>query len=447
VKFSELNLSYEFVNNLESLGFVELSDLQELAVNDILNKKDVIVHSPTGSGKTLAFAIGIVESLHVSKKKDIQALIITPTRELAKQVANTIKDTCRHIHNVKVLTLSGGVPKKAHINSLKHGADIVVATPGRLSDLLKDNHIDISNIKTFVLDEADKMLQMGFSDEIDYIITCKSKESQNMFFSATYPEEIESLASFINTPIYLKNTQSIPDIKEYFIKSENRLNTLEEILLHVKPISTVIFVNQKAKADEISDYLNMLGYFSESIHSDLEQIDRDEILILFANKSINVLVASDVLARGIDVDDVDCVINYEVPFKSEVYKHRIGRGSRAQKSSSSYTIVTDEDKNAIEDLQDYLQRDIVYSNITCNDFTIKEPHYKTFKLFAGAKDKIRKGDIVGALCKVVEFSDIGKIDILRFDSYVAIKKEAYEDVYIYLQNNKVKNKDIVFCKI
>ncbi len=447
-KFDKLPLSEKFLDNIDSLGFQEMTAIQNLAIEPILNRKDVVVSSATGSGKSVAFGIPIVHTLNVKKFKT-QSLIITPTRELSTQVAKTIRDLSRHIHNVKILVLCGGVAKRPQLNSLSHGAHIIVGTVGRVLDHLKNGHLNLDDIENFVLDEADKMLNMGFLKDIKAIVSYLPKHRQNMLFSATYPTEIKELSSFMNRPEFIENRTSTPDIKEYFIQTKNKLNTLEDILLEIEHDSILIFTNQKIKSEELADYLHNLGYSTDALHSDLEQYDRDEVLLLFSNKSLNILVASDIVSRGIDIADVGCVINYEVPFKSEVYTHRIGRSARGGESGLAYTLVGNEDEKSLMDLEDYTNKTYKFSTIKTIKTTIKKSKFRTIRIHSGKKHKMRAGDIVGALCRddVIKFKNIGKIDVLPFYSYVAITSDVFNKALKLLQKYGVKNKRIEIIEL
>ncbi|MEA1917189.1 MAG: ATP-dependent RNA helicase DbpA, partial [Campylobacterota bacterium] len=426
--FNLLPLAEKFLNNIASLGYEKMTTIQSLCIQPILDKNDVIVSSATGSGKSVAFGVPIVHTLDV-KKFRVQTLVLAPTRELSSQVASTLRELSRHIPNVKILVLCGGVPKRPQINSLSHGAHIVVGTPGRVIDHLKNEHLKLDNVTNLVLDEADKMLNMGFIDDINEVISFLPSERQNMIFSATYPSEIKKLSSFMNSPKFIENIDSRPDIDEHFIESQNKLESLEALLSIVKSESILIFTNQKSKSEELADYLYDLGYHVEALHGDLEQYNRDEVLLLFANKSLNILVASDIVSRGIDISDVGCVINYEVPFKSEVYTHRIGRSARASKSGVSYTLVGFDDEKAFKDLEDYNNKTYELESITCRaNYKVLKPQFGTIRIHSGKKHKMRAGDIVGALCKddVVKFEEIGKIEVQPFYSYVAVKREIFD---------------------
>ena len=447
--FNKLPLSREFLKNIESLGFKEMTTIQNLAIEPILDKNDVVVSSSTGSGKSVTFGIPIVHNLKV-KKFRVQSLIIAPTRELSTQVAKSIRELSRHIHNVKILVLCGGVPKRPQINSLSHGAHIVVGTAGRVLDHLKNENLNLDDIEHFVLDEADKMLNMGFMKDINSIISYLPKERQNMLFSATYPEEIEELTQFMSNPKFIENRVSTPDIQEYFIQTRDRLKTLENILLQVDSQSILIFTNQKIKSDEVAEHLHSLGYSADALHSDLEQYDRDEILLMFANKSLNILVASDIVSRGIDIADVGCVINYEVPFKSEVYVHRIGRSARGADSNGlAYTLVGDEDRESFKNLEKYRDKKYQFSNIEKSKNEIKKAKFRTIRIHSGKKHKMRAGDIVGAICRddIIAFKDIGKIDVLAFYSYVAISSSVFDKALKLLQKHGIKNKKMEIIEL
>ena len=305
--FSAVSLKPELLSNLDTLGYTKMTPIQALSLPTILAGKDVIGQGKTGSGKTAAFGLGVLSNLNV-KRFRVQSLVLCPTRELADQVATEIRTLGRAIHNIKVLTLCGGMPMGPQIGSLEHGAHILVGTPGRILDHLEKGRIDLSELNTLVLDEADRMLEMGFQDALDAIISETPASRQTLLFSATFPAQIKQIAQRIMREpemVKVESTHDTSSIQQYFYKvegTEARDQALELLLLHHQPESAVVFCNTKKEVQNVADELHHKGFSVIELHGDLEQRDRDQALVQFANKSISILVATDVAARGLDVD-------------------------------------------------------------------------------------------------------------------------------------------------
>ncbi len=423
-----------------------MTPIQEKSLPFILNKKDVIAKAKTGSGKTVAFGLGILNNLDVKRFK-IQSIVLCPTRELAFQVQKTLKELARYEHNVKVLTLTGGVPYKPQVHSLSHGAHIIVATPGRILKHLQEENFSCDDVNTLVLDEADRMLDMGFSEDIQKVIEYIPVQRQTMLFSATYPDTIEDLSKdILNNPITVE-VQSIHSadsiVQKFYSVNENEKDSLIMKLFQKEQKSVIIFCNTKIKCDELADYLESLDVEPLVLHSDLEQKYRDETLILFSNKSYPILIATDVASRGLDIQDVDMVINYDLPNDFEVYTHRIGRTARAGKDGKSISFV--ENEIIFEELQEFLGSDfelLNIENIKKHDDVFLKYDYSTLYINGGKRHKLRAGDILGALTAGIglDKQTIGKIDILPTCSYVAVKNDVYEKAFKGLNSNKMKNR-------
>ncbi len=442
--FSNLKLSNAMLKNLSELGYDSMTPVQADSLPEILQNRDVIVQAKTGSGKTAAFGIGVLNKLDVKKFK-IQSMIICPTRELADQVAKELRRLARFTHNIKVLMLYGGTPFKRQVNSLYHGAHIVVGTPGRLIQHISEKTINLESMNTLVLDEADRMLDMGFFDDIKKIIANTPKNRQTMLFSATYPDEIMSLSQEIQKDAISIKTISqdaTNKIKERFYKSsyDEKLQTTVNILSTFKPESTIIFCNTKVKTQELADELQAQDIDALALHGDLEQFVRTDILVQFSNHSCPVLVATDVAARGLDVKDLSAVINYDMPHDSDIYTHRIGRTGRAGKEGLAFGIyVKDETK------EKYYNEKRVFedANILHVSDSIKiVPPNITLVIEGGKKDKLRAGDILGALTAkgALEGKSIGKIDIYDRQSYVAIERKHIDKAYNLIQRGKLKGR-------
>jgi ATP-independent RNA helicase DbpA len=445
-KFNTLNISTKTLQNLDSLGFAHMTPIQEKSLPFILDHKDVIAKAKTGSGKTVSFGLGVLNNLDVSRFR-IQSIVLCPTRELAGQVAKTLKDLVRSEHNIKILTLTGGVPHKPQVHSLSHQAHILVGTPGRILKHLTEENFSADEINTLVLDEADRMLDMGFTEDINLIIDYLPKKRQTLLFSATYPSTIDDLSkSILNNPIRVEvestHNENIIAQKFYEIESHQK-NAFVLKSFKISDKSVIIFCNTKVQCNELADFLEESDIEPLVLHSDLEQKDRDETLILFSNKSYPILIATDVASRGLDIEDVDLVINYDLPFDFEVYTHRIGRTARAGKNGLAVSFV--DEKRHFEDLKDFLDKD--FPLLTLADIKDKEDvklgyEFSTLYINGGKRHKLRAGDILGALTAGIglEKDDIGKINILPTCSYVAIKNDAYKKAYDGLSSNKMKNK-------
>jgi ATP-independent RNA helicase DbpA len=444
--FDILDIENENLNNLKSLGFEYMTPIQEKSLPSILDKTDVIGKAKTGSGKTVSFGLGILNNLDSSRFR-IQALVLCPTRELASQVAKTLKDLARYKHNIKILGLTGGVPYKPQVHSLSHQAHILVGTPGRVLKHLKEENFSANDINTLVLDEADRMLDMGFEEDINLIIDYLPKNRQTLLFSATFPDTIDELSnSIMDNPlkIEVESTHSNSTITQQFYEVESHQKaSLIMKLFEPTQKSVMIFCNTKVQCNELADTLEEFDLEPLVLHSDLEQKYRDETLILFSNKSYPILIATDVASRGLDIEDVDMVINYDLPYDFEVYTHRIGRTARAGKNGKAVSFI-DNIEN-FKDLEDYLDTSLELLNITQiqnKDDVRLDYEYSTLYINGGKRHKLRAGDILGALTAGIglDKNDIGKIDILPTCSYVAVKNSIYEKAFKGLNSNRMKNK-------
>ena len=375
-------------------------------------------------------------------------MILAPTRELANQIALEIRKLSRHIHNIKVLTLCGGTPFKPQVLSLSHQAHIIVATPGRVLKHIEQNNIDLQNISSLVLDEADKMLDMGFYDDIMEIINSLPKKRQTLLFSATYEKNTEKLASnvLINPTIVKVENEEKVHIKQKFyeVLEDSKTALIPALISQNKAKSILIFCNMKIKCDQLADDLYALGLDVLTLHSDLEQKQRDETIILFSNKSYPVLIATDVASRGLHIDDVDLVINFDLSLDEKIHTHRIGRTARAGKGGLAISLYTQNDMDRVFAIKEVFA-DIEEENISNveDDLSYKiDSPQRTIFINGGKKQKLRAGDILGALTAGIGLSkeDIGKIDILDFSSYVAINKEKIAYVLTELSKSKIKGK-------
>ena len=448
--FASLDLNPALVDNLATLGYTEMTPVQAQALPSILANKDVIARAKTGSGKTATFALGLLNKLDV-KRFRVQTLVLCPTRELADQVATEIRKLARGIHNIKVLTLCGGVAFGPQVGSLEHGAHIIVGTPGRVEEHLRKVNLNLDNLTTLVLDEADRMLDMGFQQALDDIVSYMPKQRQTMLFSATYPEKIEKIAERImQSPVTVEvqdshSSQSIVETLYQVENDQSRVEAVRLLLQQHQPETTLIFCNTKVETDRVANELRAVGYEASALHGDLEQKDRDQTLACFANRSISVLVATDVAARGLDIDALDMVINYQVAQELEVHTHRIGRTGRAGAQGMACSLYTQRDKHRISQLEDYLKQKFERSDLP-HIRLLREPVFSppmvTIHIGGGKKQKLRPGDIVGALTGAdgIPGSEIGKIQVGDHWAYVAVAHQHGKMAFNKLSEGKLKGR-------
>jgi ATP-dependent RNA helicase DbpA len=446
--FSSLALQPEMLSNLESLGYTEMTPIQAKSLPIILQGQDIIAKAKTGSGKTAAFGIGLLEALDV-KIFTTQALVLCPTRELADQVAKEIRRLARLTHNVKVLTLCGGVSIGPQIGSLERGAHIVVGTPGRIVDHIEKGTLKLDSIKQLVLDEADRMLDMGFTDSIKTVLAACNADRQTLLFSATYPEEIKKISAHCQKNPQEVNVESVhsdANIEQHFYElrsDDKKSQAVQKLLAHFNPESAIVFCNTKILCQEVCDLLRAQGVNALALHGDLEQKERDQVLVRFSNKSCPLLIATDVAARGLDVKDLSAVINVELAHDSEVHIHRIGRTGRAGESGLALSLVAPNEMSRLNRLEDYLQKTITLEELPKpqNGIAVK-PAMVTLCIDGGKKEKVRPGDIMGALTKDAGLSGdlIGKIDVFEYTTYIAVDHTIARQALQHLQDGKIKGK-------
>ena len=448
--FASLDLNAALVDNLASLGYTEMTPIQAQALPPILANKDVIARAKTGSGKTAAFALGLLNKLDV-KRFRVQTVVLCPTRELADQVATEIRKLARGIHNIKVLTLCGGVAFGPQVGSLEHGAHIIVGTPGRVEEHLRKANLNLDNLTTLVLDEADRMLDMGFQQALDDIVGYMPEQRQTMLFSATYPEKIEKTAERImQSPVTVEvqdthSNQSIIETLYLVENDQSRVEAVRLLLQEHQPETTLIFCNTKVETDRVANELRAAGYEASALHGDLEQKDRDQTLACFANRSISVLVATDVAARGLDIDSLDMVINYQVAQELEVHTHRIGRTGRAGAQGMACSLYTQRDKHRISQLEDYLKQKFQRGELP-HIRLLREPVFSppmvTIHIGGGKKQKLRAGDIVGALTGAdgIPGTEIGKIQVGDHWAYVGVAHKHGKTAFNKLSQGKLKGR-------
>ena len=438
------------LKNLDSLGYHQMTAIQAKSLPVILEGRDLIAQAKTGSGKTAAFGIGILQHLNPTYFA-VQALVLCPTRELADQVANELRRLARAMDNIKILSLCGGVPMGPQIGSLQHGAHIVVGTPGRIQDHLSRGSLSLKSIRTLVLDEADRMVDMGFFDEIRYIVDACPKFRQTLLFSATYPDSIrKDSARFLRNPeeirVEAQHDASRIEQRFYEVEPEQRNAAVAMLLDHFRPTSTLAFCNTKIHCRELAALLQEQGYSALALYGELEQRERDEILVRFSNQSCSVLVATDVAARGLDISTLDAVINVDVSRDTEVHVHRIGRTGRGAEKGLALSLAAPNEKKWVKFIEEYQGGKVDWfdlDELTPTSDTPLLPPMVTLNIAGGKKDKLRPGDLLGALTKDAGFaaSDVGKISVFEFQTYVGLRREIAQQAFRKLSRGNIKGKN------
>jgi ATP-dependent RNA helicase DbpA len=453
-RFDSLPLGPDALQNLAQLGYAHMTPVQAQSLPLSLSGRDVIAQASTGSGKTAAFALPLVERLNAPGQPNgtVQALVLCPTRELADQVTQEIRKVARHRPNVKVITLCGGVALRGQTMSLAHGADVVVGTPGRILDHLARGHLNLSHVRTAVLDEADRMLDMGFFDDIAQVMKACAKDRQTLLFSATYPAGIATLAAqFMREPASVKvaSLHSGAKIKQIFVEVQEteRLHAVAQLLAHFRPESTLAFCNTKQQCRDLTAVLQAQGYVAQALYGELEQRERDQVLVQFANRSCSVLVATDVAARGLDVQGLDAVINVDVTPDAQVHIHRIGRTGRGDSEGLAITLSSMDEMGhvgKIEQVQQLVSHWQALDTFAPSPGGQLRPPMRTLQIVGGRKEKIRAGDVMGALAGECGLSreQVGKINVNEFSSYVAVLAELATTVVDKLARGKIKGRTV-----
>tara|TARA_R110002072_G_scaffold273219_1_gene433672 strand:- start:70185 stop:71603 length:1419 start_codon:yes stop_codon:yes gene_type:complete len=455
--FESLALSDALVAVIAELGYARPTAIQAAAIPAMLAGRDVVGQSQTGSGKTAAFALPILQRLDLGNRA-VQALVLCPTRELTAQVAREVRTLGRAHNGLKVLELVGGQPGRPQREALERGAHIVIGTPGRLLDHLARGSLEPDSIGTLVLDEVDRMLDMGFGDEVRAIVREVPSSRQTALFSATFPAAIEemiqscqrdALRITIDTP-----EQSVLDIRQlqFCVDREHKLDALCWLLATNPHESALVFCNQKSVVADITNTMDAAGVSVDRLDGDLDQFHRDQVLARFRNQSVRVLIATDVAGRGLDVEDLDLVINFEMPAQPEIYVHRIGRTGRAGKKGVAISIITSEADARIAAIEAWTGNKIeVLPNESRSRSPLPAllaaiagaPRMETILISGGRKDKVRKGDILGALTGEaggLRGADIGKIEIQELLSYVAVSRRVIRDAVASLNKGRIKGR-------
>ena len=449
--FSTLSLHPALLSNLEDLGYLSMTPIQAACLPAALLGKDIIGQAKTGSGKTAAFALPLLANLN-PRRFAVQALVLCPTRELADQVSAEIRRLARAQDNVKLVTLCGGVPLRGQLASLEHGAHIVVGTPGRVMDHLERASLKLEALNTLVLDEADRMLDMGFLDDITTIARQCPKARQTLLFSATYPEGIAKIAAqFMQAPVTVKvqsqHALGLIEQRWYQVTNAQRVQAVSQLLNHFRPVSTLAFCNTKQRCREVVEALRAQGFAALALYGELEQRERDQVLVQFANGSCSVLVATDVAARGLDIASLAAVLNVDVTPEAQVHIHRIGRTGRAGESGLALHLASmDEMGNVgkIEQLQGHESQWFPLNELTAKSTSGMQPVMLTLHIQGGRKEKIRAGDMLGALTADLGYqrAQIGKINVNEFSTYVAVQRAIAHEAARRLNDGRVKGKSV-----
>ena len=453
--FATLPLKPALLASLETLGYAAMTPVQAQSLPPMLEGRDVIAQARTGSGKTAAFGLALLQALQVETIR-LQALVLCPTRELADQVSKAIRRLAANIPNVKLLTLCGGMPLGPQLASLAHDPHIVVGTPGRVQEHLKRGSLHGGGIKVLVLDEADRMLDMGFSEAIDDIVGRIAKHHQTLLFSATYAEEIRAVSGRVQrdpVEVTVETPHEETTIEQRFheVEPAQKLDALAQLLgkgtLSAEQAQhALVFCNMRKDVDAVAQELDRRGFSALALHGDMEQRDRDEVLVQFANRSCCILVATDVAARGLDIAALPLVVSYDIAHDPDTHTHRVGRTGRAGEAGLAITLVTPRERPKAHNIEERLGHPLPW-----HPLRVSPPHgkqlnlapMKTLVVDAGRQDKLRPGDILGALTgdAGLDAKDIGKIDVFATRAYVAISRALANKALERLRAGKIKGRN------
>jgi ATP-independent RNA helicase DbpA len=448
--FRSLPLKPALLASVETLGYTEMTPVQALSLPPMLEGRDVIAQARTGSGKTAAFGLSLLQSIDVDTIR-LQALVLCPTRELADQVSKAIRKLAANIPNVKLLTLCGGMPLGPQLASLTHDPHIVVGTPGRVQEHLKRESLHGGGIKVLVLDEADRMLDMGFSEAIDDIVKRISKHHQTLLFSATYAEEIRQVSKRVQrdpVEVTVETPHHETTIEQRFheVDPAQKIDALAQMLGQDTSQHALVFCNMRKDVDAVAIELDRRGFSALALHGDMEQRDRDEVLVQFANRSCAILVATDVAARGLDIAALPLVVSYDIAHDPDTHTHRIGRTGRAGEAGLAITLVTPRERPKATNVEEQLGQPLPWQPLKLAAPKGKQLNLapmKTVVIDAGRQDKLRPGDILGALTgdAGLDAKDIGKIDVFATRAYVAIRRDLANKALERLRAGKIKGRN------
>ena len=427
LRFEDMNISNEICRAVLDMGFEEATPIQSQAIPVILEGKDIIGQSQTGTGKTAAFGIPLLERINPEDRR-LQALILCPTRELAIQVSEEFRKLLKYKDNIRVLPIYGGQPIDRQIAALRKGTQVVIGTPGRVMDHMRRRTIKAETVQMMVLDEADEMLDMGFREDIETILVKIPEEHQTLLFSATLsPEILDITKRFQKNPEFIKIVRkelTVPNIEQYYfdVKEKTKLDALCRIIDVYDPKLAMVFCNTKKRVDDLVEMLQGRGYFAEGLHGDLKQAQRDKVMQKFRNGTIEILVATDVAARGIDVDDIDVVFNYDVPQDEEYYVHRIGRTGRAGKAGKAFTFCVGKEIYKLRDIMRYTKTKIQQQKLP----TLSEVEELKTNIYL---EKIKGIIEEGHLTKYIHLVDrLMEEDYTSIDIAAALLKDHLSDV-------------------
>jgi ATP-independent RNA helicase DbpA len=435
LSFDSLQLIPALRENLASLGYTQATPIQAAALPFVLEGRDVLGQAKTGSGKTATFGLGLLQRLDPTVL-ETQALVICPVRELAEQVAAEIRKLARGIPNIKLASLCGGMPWRAQELTMQAGAHIVVGTPGRIAKHSRKDLLRLGSIRTLVLDEADRLLDMGFLGEVIDLVRQMPKQRQTLLFSATFPDEVMGFASKIQKDparVAVDTTHSPGTVahREIFAAKTEKTQALARLLRLEKSESSLVFCRSRMGCQEVANALDKEGFSVSALHGEMEQRQRSDALLRFANRSLSVLVATDLAARGLDIEDLPLVINYDPARNPDVHLHRLGRTGRAGRSGKAFTLV---ERQGIDS--------VAWTSLPATGNRPQTPPMVSFLLNGGKKDKIRPGDLVGALVKEAGLAatDLGKIHVADIHAVVAVRRERRKDVEKWAAGGSIKGK-------
>lgn len=416
VRFDELNILPQILRGIKDMGFEEATPIQAQAIPVVMSGRDVIGQAQTGTGKTAAFGIPMLQKVDPSLKKT-QVIVLSPTRELAIQVAEELHNLCKYLHGIKILPVYGGQDISKQIRSLKGGVQIIVGTPGRVMDHLRRKTIRCDYVHTIVLDEADEMLNMGFREDIETVLEYIPQERQTVLFSATMPKPILDITKKYQTDAVtikvVKKELTVSNIEQFYydVKRKDKVDVLTRLLDYHNPKVSIVFCNTKKQVDELSRELSARGYFAEGLHGDMKQVQRDRVMANFRKGKTDILIATDVAARGIDVDDVEAVFNFDIPQDDEYYVHRIGRTGRAGRTGKAFSFVKGKEVYKLKDIMRYCKTKIYAQPIPSSEDVAQIKAEKVMDNIATIIEEEDLRDMINLIEKEVNDSDFTAMDI------------------------------------